>query len=171
MMKLLVMSDTHGDAEVIKNVCEANPHVDIVIHCGDSELPYDHPYLEGIIKVRGNCDHDDRFPLEEIFTIHEKNIFTAHGHLLNVKSNLMNLMYRAAEVSADVVFFGHSHLLGSELVENVLFVNPGSLLKPRGIKEKSYVIVTFESNIWTVTAYTNQGIEIYNKSYSLEDKR
>lgn len=166
-MRLLVMSDTHGDAEVIKRVREANPQVDAIVHCGDSELSYDHPYLDGVKKVRGNCDRDDRFPNEELFEVDGVKIFVAHGHLLNVKSTIMNLLYRTKEVDADVAFFGHSHVLGAELVDNILFVNPGSLLKPRAIAEKSYVIVEFTDQTWTVTGYTDKGEEIFTNHYAL----
>ena len=165
-MKLLVMSDTHGDAEIIKQVRERHMDVDTIIHCGDSELPYDHEYLQGIKRVRGNCDRDTRYPVEEQFDVSEKRIFVTHGHLFNVKSTTMNIFYRAKELEADLVFFGHSHVLGCELLDNVLFVNPGSLLKPRGIAEKSYVIVESENEKWTVTSYNDEGIEIFKKRFS-----
>ncbi|WP_337189407.1 metallophosphoesterase [Ureibacillus xyleni] len=169
MLKLLVMSDTHGDAEVIKRVRDQHMNVDAIIHCGDSELPFDHPYLAEVKKVRGNCDRDSRFPEEELFEINGLNIFVAHGHLLNVKSTTMNLLYRSKELGADAAFFGHSHVLGAELVDNILFVNPGSLLKPRGISDKSYVVVGFESGKWTVTGYTDSGNELFTKVFELEE--
>lgn len=168
-MKLLVMSDTHGDAEVIKRVRGSNHHADAIIHCGDSELAFDHPYLEGVRKVRGNCDQDVRFPNEDLFEVEGVKVFVVHGHLLNVKSTIMNLLYRSKEVEANVVFFGHSHVLGAELVDNILFVNPGSLLKPRGIAEKSYVIVEYANHTWKVTAYTDKGVEIFTNTYELTE--
>jgi len=167
-MKILVMSDTHGDAEIIQTVKSRHPEADVVIHCGDSELDYDHPYLEGIKRVRGNCDRDKRFPDEELFEVEGKKIFVTHGHLFNVKSTVMNLFYRAKEVEADAVFFGHSHVLGAELVDNALFVNPGSLLKPRGMDKKSYAVVDCKENVWRVTAYTDQGEEIFQQEFQLE---
>ncbi len=168
-MKLLVMSDTHGDAEVIKRVREAHSDVDAFIHCGDSELPYDHPYLEGAKRVRGNCDRDTRFPEEELFEVEGLKIFVAHGHLLNVKSTTMNLLYRTKEVEANAAFFGHSHVLGTELVGNILFVNPGSLLKPRVIENKSYAVVEFKDQMWTVIGYTDQGEEIFTRNFTLNE--
>lgn len=166
-MRLLVMSDTHGDAAVIQRVREAHSDVDAIIHCGDSELPFDHPYLDGVNKVRGNCDHDDNFPNEVLVEVGGVKIYVAHGHLLNVKSTIMNLLYRTKEVEAEVAFFGHTHELGAELVDNILFVNPGSLLKPRGIKDKSYVIVDYVAQTWTVTAFTDEGKEIFTQRYEL----
>lgn len=169
MMRVLVMSDTHGDAVVIQQVRANHPDVDAVIHCGDSELPFDHPNLEGTKRVRGNCDRDERYPNDELFEVKGVKIFVTHGHLFNVKSTTMNLFYRAKEVGADVVFFGHSHVLGTELVDNTLFVNPGSLLKPRGIDDKSYAVVEFTNGIWNVRAYTNEGKELFSKNFHLSE--
>lgn len=167
-MKLLVMSDTHGDAEIIKVVRARHQDVDRVIHCGDSELDFEHPYLDSVKRVRGNCDRDKGFPEEEFIEIEGKKIFVTHGHLFNVKSTTMNLFYRAKEVGADAVFFGHSHVLGAELVDNIFFLNPGSLLKPRGLDEKSYAIVEFVEGAWKVTAFSDKGEEIFQKEFPLE---
>ncbi len=161
------MSDTHGDQDVINRVSNRHMDVDAVIHCGDSELSFDHEFLEGAKRVRGNCDRDTKFPEEELFTIADKRIFVTHGHLFNVKSTTMNLFYRAKELEADAVFFGHSHVLGCEVSDNILFVNPGSLLKPRGLDDKSYVIVESSEDIWVVTAYTDEGKVIFSKKYAL----
>lgn len=159
-MKLLVMSDTHGDEEVIKIVKDRHQDVDVVVHCGDSELDFDHPYLEGVKKVRGNCDTDKNFPKEIQFEQEGIHFFATHGHLFNVKATLMNLYYRAKEIQADVVFYGHSHILNIEEIDNVLFINPGSLLKPRGLQDKSYVIVEVENNTYNIIAYKDNGSEL-----------
>ncbi|MFJ8262364.1 metallophosphoesterase [Rummeliibacillus sp. NPDC094406] len=163
-MKILVMSDTHSDAAVITRVMEQNPSVDAIFHCGDSELPFTASELQGIYKVRGNCDHDVNFPTEVVEEIDGKRIFMTHGHLFNVKSNLTALSYRAREVQADVVLFGHSHVLGVELVDGILYVNPGSLLLPRGRKEKSYAIIENIENGWHIIFYTEEKNVIAEKT-------
>lgn len=152
-MRLLIMSDTHGDAEVIKTVREYYPQVDAVVHCGDSELPYDHIYLQGVERVRGNCDRDARFPDEKLFELGETTVFVTHGHLFNVKSTLLSLTYRAKELGANVCCFGHSHLLGAEMIDDTLFINPGSLLKPRGRREKSFVVLDIQPEQFIVNCY------------------
>ena len=53
----------------------------------------------------------------------------------------MTLAYRAEEVGADVVCFGHSHVIGVEKLNATLFINPGSLKSPRGRKEKTFVVL------------------------------
>lgn len=163
-MKILVMSDTHGDAAIIQEVKKQNLDVDAIFHCGDSELPFDASELKDVYKVRGNCDYDMNFPTEVIKEINGETIFTTHGHLFGVKSNLNALSFRAREVGADVVLFGHSHILGVELVDEILYVNPGSLLLPRGRKEKSYAIIEKTGNSWSVSFYTEEKQIIVEKN-------
>ena len=152
-MKLLVMSDTHGDAEVIERVKGYHKDVDAVIHCGDSELPYDHPHLEGMERVAGNCDSDKNYLDEILFRIGDVLIYVTHGHLYDVKSSPMKLMYRSQEVGANIVCFGHSHIIAAEYLNDTLFLNPGSLLKPRGIVEKSFMVVTISNTHYVIDCY------------------
>lgn len=140
-MKIVVLSDTHGDGDIIPTVIAQHPDADYYFHCGDSELSYDDPRIKDCKRVRGNCDHDVQYPVEEIVTLEDKTIFMTHGHLFNVKSTLTPLYMRAREVGAQIVLFGHSHVLGAELEGDMLFVNPGSLRLPRGRKEKSYAVI------------------------------
>lgn len=158
------MSDTHSDRAVITQVVNQNPDVNAIFHCGDSELAYTASELQKAYKVRGNCDHDVNFPTEVEEEIEGKRIFMTHGHLFNVKSSLTALSYRAREVQADAVLFGHSHVLGVELVDGILYVNPGSLLLPRGRKEKSYAVIENIENGWHVIFYTEEKNVIAEKT-------
>lgn len=159
-MKLLIISDTHGDTETMEKVRNYWKNVDAVIHCGDSEL--EPSYFEGLDVhiVQGNCDLHDGFPEEELFELLNEKILVVHGHRHSVKSTLMPLSYRAQEVEASIVCFGHSHVLGAELQNGTLFVNPGSLHKPRGRKEKSYAIVEKLDNAWNVLFFSSEHIII-----------
>lgn len=154
-MQILVMSDTHGDSDVIEKVRGFYPKVDTYIHCGDSELPFSHKALDGMKKVRGNCDIDQAFPDEAVFDIEDVTVLVTHGHLYNVKTSILSLSYRAKEVDAQIVCFGHSHILAAEMIEDVLFLNPGSLLKPRGRKEKSFALVEIEDTYFEVKFFTD----------------
>ncbi|WP_107840799.1 metallophosphoesterase family protein [Metasolibacillus meyeri] len=157
-MKIVVMSDTHGDAEVIRLVREQQENSDLLIHCGDSELSYDHPHLANVVRVRGNCDYtDNRFPDEEVVSQGDVKIYITHGHLFQVKSSLLPLSYRVKEIGANICCFGHSHLLGAEMIDGILFINPGSLLMPRGRREQSYVVITVEDKAYKVECFTRQG--------------
>ena len=156
-MKILIMSDTHKDTVTMEEVIQVHQdEVQAIIHCGDSEL--DASYFEGksIFIVGGNCDYDSSFPEEELITLDNEKILVVHGHRHQVKSTILPLSYRAQEVGATVVCFGHSHMLGAELQNDILFVNPGSLHKPRGRKEKSYAIVEKKENLWQVLFFSSE---------------
>ncbi|TQR33611.1 metallophosphoesterase [Lysinibacillus sphaericus] len=154
-MQILVMSDTHGDSNVIEKVRSFYPNAAAFIHCGDSELPFSHKALAGMKKVRGNCDIDKAFPDEADFDLEGVTVFVTHGHLFNVKNSILSLSYRAKEVGAQIACFGHSHILGAEMIDDVLFLNPGSLLKPRGRKEKSFALVEVEDMYFEVKFFTD----------------
>lgn len=141
-MKLLVVSDSHGDRNVLKDLRNKYfSKVDMMIHCGDSELASDDSALQDFAVVAGNCDMDSSFPKELILEVDGSSIFVAHGHLHQIKSSLLPISYKAKEHHARFVFFGHSHLLGAEMVDGTLFVNPGSISYPRGGNERSYAII------------------------------
>ena len=51
----------------------------------------------------------------------------AHGHTMHVKYGLLSAQYRAQEMGADILLFGHTHV---PLVENdgkLILLNPGSI--------------------------------------------
>ena len=165
-MQVLVMSDTHGDSQVIEKVRGFYPNAAAMIHCGDSELAFSHTALAGMQKVRGNCDMESTFPNEAVFDVGNVTFFVTHGHLFNVKSSVLSLSYRAKEVGAQIACFGHSHLLGAEMIDDVLFVNPGSLLKPRGRKEKSFAVIKIRDDQFQVDFFTDDNDCISSHTFS-----
>ncbi|WP_342505341.1 metallophosphoesterase [Sporosarcina sp. FSL K6-2383] len=144
-MKLVVMSDSHGDKETVKAV-SALP-ADAIFHCGDSELSFDDPVLHNMHRVRGNCDYDRQFPSSVLVEVQGKKVLAVHGHEHDVRSSLMGLYYSAKELGADVVLFGHSHLCGAEMKDGILFLNPGSTVQPRGGKKATYAVVDWDETV------------------------
>jgi len=142
MTKILIVSDSHGSTEILDVLKERHANeVDQMIHCGDSELSEDNESISGFTTVKGNCDFYGDFPEEAMVEAGGYKILAVHGHLYSVKSSLLSLSYRAEEMGANIVCFGHSHLLGAEKIQDVLFINPGSIRLPRGRREKTYVIL------------------------------
>jgi len=165
MHKVLIVSDSHGLTTELDEI-KARHDADVYIHCGDSELSTDAPELAGFTTVRGNCDWTSPFPLEEVMEIGGVRFFISHGHMTQVKSTLLNLQYRAAEVGADIACFGHSHIAYAEKVDECMFINPGSIRYPNRIKEPTYVLVEWESkSAIYVTFYHVNGEEIDNLPY------
>lgn len=155
-MKFLVISDNHGDRQILVDVVKKwQGKVDGMFHCGDSELPGDDPLWQNFAGyVTGNCDFDRRYPKTYTGTFGPETIFMSHGHLSMVRIDLNHLSLMAQEQHATLVFFGHTHIIGCERHNGMLFVNPGSISQPRGpINIKTYAIVETSDDAYTVTYY------------------
>ncbi|MCR5754938.1 MAG: metallophosphoesterase [Acetatifactor sp.] len=149
--KILIVSDSHGIYEGIRQAIERELPFNLLVHCGDIEGNLercigDAPAFE-VKAVKGNCDYGDRLPPEEEFKAGFCNVFVTHGDKYNVKydRNLSVLKKAAKEKMADVVLFGHSHC--AEIVEDeqnhILLINPGSIGNPRtGAQQSTYATLT-----------------------------
>lgn len=165
MSEVLIVSDSHGLTEELKTIQERHP-IKWMIHCGDSELDFDAPELEQFYKVTGNCDFDVRYPEEQTIEIDGLKFYISHGHLHNVKMDLMGLSYRAEEEQAQVICFGHTHIAGAEKVDNKLYINPGSIRQPRNRVEKTYAIMSWnDRNAVTIQFYTVDGVKVEDLVY------
>lgn len=172
MSKILIVSDSHGITKELEELkARHRNEVELMIHCGDSELTADERYMEGFAAVRGNCDFDARYPLESIEDLDGLKIYVTHGHKYSVKTSLMRLHYRAREVNANIVCFGHSHILGAEMIAGILFINPGSILLPRDRPEKTYVILDVSKGKANLSVFERNGKEIpeLSREFSLTD--
>lgn len=132
-MRIGVFGDTHGNLAKLALAVERMGTIDLLLHTGDhytdllrAELP---AHLEAIA-VRGNCDQEG--PAEETIKAEGHKILLLHGHQYGVKRSLNSLAYRAEEVGADIVVFGHTHIPEIEWVNGILIFNPGSASRPRG---------------------------------------
>ncbi|MCB5933449.1 metallophosphoesterase [Caldibacillus thermoamylovorans] len=166
-MKVLICSDSHGLKEELIQLKKTHPDMDYYIHCGDSELVKDHSAIQGYHVVRGNCDFGNDFPERDLIAAGNERIFITHGHRDHVKTSLMNLHYRAIEQNATIVCFGHSHVLGVENIEGILFINPGSIALPRMRKERTYVILEINGASKTVHVYEYGHGELFQESYDI----
>ncbi len=129
-MRILVVSDTHGDMRTLMKAVNAQPSAEIIVHCGDGDEQVQ--YLKDTIKdkmiigVRGNCDWCSSLPSKEIISVCGKRIFITHGHLYNAKVGLYNIMCAAREEKADILLFGHTHNAMTYYEDGLYVMNPGS---------------------------------------------
>ncbi|WP_058307205.1 metallophosphoesterase [Gracilibacillus massiliensis] len=168
MPKILILSDSHGWSQEVTEIKERHQaDVDAMIHCGDSELEFDSEPLAGFEKVQGNMDMDFRFPEEVDFAVGKLHFLVIHGHLHQTKATLMPASYRAEELGANIICFGHSHVAGAEKVKDKLFINPGSIRQPRSAHPGSYAIVTADEQLKEISVhfYTKAGQEISSLAY------
>ncbi len=72
----------------------------------------------------------------------------------------MGLKYKAETEKADIVCFGHSHVLGAEVVDGTLYLNPGSIRLPRERLEKTYMILDLKENTIIMSVFDVNGRQI-----------
>lgn len=129
-MKVLVISDTHGNVERALAAHTLSEPVDFIIHlgdgCADAELLRDALDVP-VINVAGNCDPGSTAPREYVWECSGKRILLTHGDAYLVKSGLARLRQRAETIRVDAVLFGHTHRCALEKHSGMLLVNPGSL--------------------------------------------
>ncbi|KZE64495.1 metallophosphatase [Fictibacillus phosphorivorans] len=162
MGKALIVSDSHGlKDELIMLKKRYEGQVDLMIHCGDSELSTNAGELSGFVTVKGNMDYlGDDLPNESIELLEQTCIYITHGHLYDVKMSYLSLGYRAEETGAKIACFGHSHVAEAFEREGMIFINPGSIRLPRGSFEKTYAILEIEEDVVSVSFYSLEGIRI-----------
>ncbi|WP_028987769.1 metallophosphoesterase family protein [Thermicanus aegyptius] len=139
-MKVLVMSDTHGLLREVEEIIQFI-HPDRVLHCGDSEMdPKISPFKE-MIMVRGNMDYASDLPLARTLRWKGLKVTITHGHRYHVKESLHSLQDLAEETGAKIILFGHSHFPLCREIRGVLYINPGSLLRPRGYPVPTFALM------------------------------
>ena len=72
-----------------------------------------------------------------------KRFLLLHGHQYYAMSSLL---YRAEEVHADMVLYGHTHMPDLSADGPRLILNPGSLSRPRGGSVESCALILLEGN-------------------------
>ncbi|QIB69085.1 metallophosphoesterase [Aminipila butyrica] len=155
-MKLLVISDTHGNLEKAFQVYEQLSGVDVLIHLGDCQR--DAQELKrrlgvDIISVRGNMDRAYGPNEFTVFPTECGKLYLSHGHMENVKMSYQNILYRAEEEGCVAALFGHTHKPLFAEVEGLYLVNPGSLSLPATGGPGTYALLTtspegLEGAIW-----------------------
>lgn len=146
-MKIGVISDTHRYTSIISKAIEVFDKPDLIIHLGDNvqDICSIEKFYKGrIINVRGNCDFSTDVPEERIEDIAGKRFFITHGHRYDVKYDILRIKYRAMELNADVVLFGHSHVSMIDYDEGIWFINPGSPSYPRD-GSRSVAVIKIEN--------------------------
>ncbi len=153
-MKILIVSDIHGNYLNMKKVLDNEVSFDYMFILGDV---LSGPYIEGydpdklaellneysnkIFYVRGNCDVTrmnilDFYMERDYLFLPFDNIyfFLTHGHMYN-EYHLPEL-----ERDFDVYIQGHTHIPVMKEERGRIILNPGSITLPKGMSDKSYII-------------------------------
>jgi len=162
-MKVLVVSDSHGNSGAVKSLINRYKNdVQTIVHLGDNAkdlLQFDADYPDvNFVAVAGNCDYFGGLLSERMLTIGntvKRQVLLLHGHKHNVKLSHDRLVYYALEKGADACLFGHSHMpyvhvhksvfvCNGETPRELLLMNPGSISEPRGGSQAGYGILSID---------------------------
>ncbi|HHU55998.1 MAG TPA: metallophosphoesterase [Acholeplasmataceae bacterium] len=138
-MKIVVVSDTHRDKEILNRIAKKHHDADYFLHAGDSCLPPEEIYP--FIGVKGNCDFF-RYKPNLVINTGVIKIFMTHGHF-HRKAKLIST---AKANDCEVVIFGHTHVPYYEEEDGIILINPGSPTRPRGKSMPSYAVITIINN-------------------------
>ena len=142
-MKILLVSDSHGDYEALEQLYKKYPNMDLYLHAGDSEQ--DEWSLKPFISVRGNCDHYYDFQNFLVIPSPYGNIYVQHTPY--VSKSVIN------EHNAKIVIHGHTHTRRNEKVNGILLINPGAIIYARDKYDVSYAILNIDKNNVEVKFY------------------
>lgn len=139
-MKILVVSDSHGNDNVLMDLYTQYPNMDYYLHAGDSQsssmaiYPFD--------SVLGNCDFYD---FDE-----RRKIYTPQGYLLMKHHPLI-----WGKEKEDIKFFihGHTHKYELRKENDLIILCPGSLSRPRDGTDGSYAIMEINEDKSVITIY------------------
>ncbi|MGC4018353.1 MAG: metallophosphoesterase [Muricomes sp.] len=147
-MRVLIVSDTHGNHRNLDKVLELVPDIDMFIHLGDVEGGEE--YLDAVLDcekhlVRGNNDFFSELPKEEEFYIGKYKVFISHGHMSYVSLNMEHIKEEGKARGVDLVMFGHTHKPYLYQDEDIILLNPGSVSFPRQEGRRgSYMIMEID---------------------------
>lgn len=145
-MRILVVSDSHGDFFTLNKIIENYKDVSEVFFLGDGETDIDsvmkrHPEKE-FHCVRGNCDFSSKKDIANVVKICGKKILYAHGHTYYVKSSTEDLLFTAKVAKANIVLHGHTHIPKIEYSNGLYIICPGSSRGSTG----TFAIIDIEKN-------------------------
>jgi hypothetical protein len=140
VVRIAVLADTHVNRleDLPKKIIDALSTADLIIHAGDftdAQLLKDLKQLREVKAVRGNMDSMELkalLPVKEIVEIGNKGIGITHGTggPWGIEGRVRK-MFDSDRI--DIIIYGHSHQPQNEVMNDILFFNPGKAADSFGI--------------------------------------
>lgn len=132
MMRILVLSDSHGDVPSLELAIKSEKNAEAVVFLGDGLNDFEKVshLLTGkkIAAVRGNCDSAlSPYPVRTTEIFSGKNVYCTHGYNEHVKFGLDTLKTSALYSDASIALFGHTHIPYTSYDDGLYLMNPGSV--------------------------------------------
>ncbi len=139
-MRIVVISDTHGDDEVVRKVFLREQKADVFLHAGDvCSMPIE---VTPFICVRGNCDmfypqYPSHFSMDtEYGKLYIQHYPRSRSELSDLKKD-----------GVTIFVHGHTHVKEIKDYEGVKVLCPGSASRPRDDYASYMVIKTSENEV------------------------
>lgn len=154
MMKIGVISDTHiksPDKLLPNSVFQAFEGVDLILHAGDILIDEVLIQLEAIAPVQAVSGNNDSYEIyikhgtRKLITINGKRIGMTHG--MSKGKTHMSAYGEFIDDNVDCIVYGHSHIPHNEIINNILFFNPGSATQRRFQPRHSVGILHIDQRI------------------------
>lgn len=152
-MKFVIASDLHGAAPAVRALMERIDQEtpdrvlllgDLLYHGPRNDLPEGYApkevlaalndIAERIVAVRGNCDAEVDQMVLDFPCLSDFSQVWADGHLLHLSHGHLagnSLDRPPALPQGSALLTGHTHIKRLELVDDVMYVNPGSTSIPK----------------------------------------
>ena len=132
-MLIGLISDTHITAKrgkLPEEVIKAFDNVDLIIHVGDITQQKVIDELESVAPVTAVLGNNDKLDLNKTEVIEVENFKIVINHGTNYSDDFDKLNKLANEFEADVLITGHTHRPHCKIINDILFINPGSSNRP-----------------------------------------
>ena len=134
-MKLLVLSDSHGQESSLEMVLRREQNCDMIVHLGDGvddmNLLLRYTVGKPIWLTRGNNDFGLAIADSHVIKIADVTVFACHGHRLQVKLGLERLYLEGLKENAQLCLYGHTHYQTVEEYNGITLLNPGAIMNRR----------------------------------------
>ncbi|HNX13385.1 MAG TPA: YfcE family phosphodiesterase [Oscillospiraceae bacterium] len=144
-MKIIVMSDSHGNADAVQKVIARNPDADGFYHLGDGWRDFAFLIPEKgafCIGVKGNCDYSSDLPQKDVRVLEGVRIAAVHGEDFH---GIADAVLLAAKFQAKVVLHGHTHVPNIDFVNGIFVICPGTL---KFGADQTYAVLTIKKGIF-----------------------
>ena len=131
-MKIILASDSHGNTEALKKIAKKHPNADLYLNLGDSES--DEFSISPFISVKGNMDYFSNFRDYVIIPTPYGNLYATHKPPIIDDIKSLNQPIK-------IICHGHTHKRRFEKINNILYINPGSISYSRDGNDLSYCTI------------------------------
>ncbi len=140
-MKIVVISDTHGDLSALRRVAMIENDADLYLHAGDVEAsPGD---IAPFAAVKGNCDGGyNEYPFRY-------EIMTPFGklHMEHYPIYGSAMMRSLKDDGVRIFIHGHTHEMEEDIKEGIRVYCPGSLVFPHDSDTGTYLVLDAKEGV------------------------